>query len=50
MTKDTATARAEQYRLMLLVEHLQRQGKSEDEIVAAVREATNEEASAGNAG
>ncbi len=48
MTNETATARAQQYRLMLLVEHLQREGKSVEEIVAAVREATNEEAAAGS--
>jgi hypothetical protein len=44
MTSDAAIEGAEQYRLMLLVEHLQRQGKSEGEIIAAVREATNKEA------
>jgi len=43
MTNETAVQRAGQYRLMLLVEHLQRQGKSEGEIIAAVREATNKE-------
>lgn len=31
---------SEQYRLLLLIEQLQRQGKSEEEIADAVREAT----------
>ena len=48
MTNETASERAGQYRLMLLVEHLQRQGKSEGEIIAAVREATNKEAESGS--
>ena len=43
MTNDAAIEGAEQYRLMLLVEYLQRQDRSEAEIIAAVREATNSE-------
>jgi hypothetical protein len=42
MTHETTVGQAEQYRLMLLVEHLQSQNLSEDEIVAAVREAAND--------
>ena len=41
MKHETVTRRAEEYRLMLLVEHLQRQHRSEAEIIAAVREATS---------
>jgi hypothetical protein len=36
----TATEGQEHYRLLLLIEELQRQGKSEEEIAHAVREVT----------
>ena len=42
MKNETAIARAEHYRLMLLVEHLQRQGRSEEEINSSLREIAND--------
>jgi hypothetical protein len=40
MRDTTAIERNDQYRLLLLIEQLQRQGKTEAEITDAVREAT----------
>ncbi len=41
MRNETEINKAQQYRLMILIEQLQRQGRTEREIDAAVREASS---------
>ncbi len=43
MTEETTIGTADTYRLLLLIDHLEREGKSEAEITDAVDEVTKEE-------